>query len=597
MATRQQEDDRRQPDTPSIAPPGAADVFGGGGGLDFGGGSHPMFGGGSNPNGDVGTSVPSPWSGSGSGGEDPFSVDPYLNDQGVLTNQGLNDMLSGGADPVTAFQSIMDFQQSGTGPGGDRSTNVVPGTGGPAEGYNPRLLADRMATMMSGRQGSDPQFTDALMLQTGLTTPEQLAAERAESGSALTRDVDQLRALMNFDFSRPMGGYAGGNAPGVSATGSLGQRAAQWYGGAGMGEDGTWSRGAAQAQTGGDLQSFRRMMSNRGFGRPDDFELPEGLDLPGGFGPPVRPGTPRTPKPPIDGWWPGPGEWPEPGEIPPWGGPPTGTPGTGGTGEPPTGPGGWPPATPPPRGPGGGGPAPTGPGGTNRSYFDPYQFNFPGPVDPGARTDVPGRGPLSGQLEQYASDWMNNPSRFDIGLVEDITSAINHELDRAGQAGYRRLDERMASRGLTGSNIEAETGRRIAEDLNQDRLQRLNALNMELARTAGADRARAGQFGLGANQQIFGQDMGRAQFGEGMRRFDADFGLNQRAQQLREQGMKSDEAYRRAQMEMEHELQSRGFDIEEELARNDQRMQALQLLLQAMSAGNVLGEDFIEALG
>lgn len=247
-------------------------------------------------------------------------------------------------------------------------------------------------------------------------------------------------------------------------------------------------------------------------------------------------------------------------------------------------------------------------------------------------------------LTGFARNALANPSRFDTGLVKDISKAIDFELGRKRESAYNTLDERMAQRGLTGSNVEADMGRRVASDIENQRRRRLTDLEMELARTAAQDRATAANIGMGVNQQRFGQGMERARFGEGQRQFDfgaklrsraqelqrqgmeadeafrqaqtefnqamqgAQFGegqrrfdvrskIDQRAQQLRQQGMKADEAFRRAQLEVENELRNRGFDIEEELARNDQRMQALQLLLQAMASGDALGDDFLDALG
>jgi hypothetical protein len=253
-------------------------------------------------------------------------------------------------------------------------------------------------------------------------------------------------------------------------------------------------------------------------------------------------------------------------------------------------------------------------------------------------------GPLSGQLEGFGRNVLQNPSRFDTGLVKDISKAIDFELGRKREKAFSNLDERMAQRGLTGSNVEAEQGRRITADIENMRRRRLTDLEKELAATAAQDRATAGRLGMGISGQQFGQGMEQARFGEqqrqfdfgaevrarvqelqrqGMqadeafrqanqefsqqmqgarfgeqqRRFDYDAKLRRRAQQLQQQGMQADEAFRRAQMETDYELRQRGFDIEEELARNDQRMQALQLLLQAMGSSDALGDDFLDALG
>ena len=257
-------------------------------------------------------------------------------------------------------------------------------------------------------------------------------------------------------------------------------------------------------------------------------------------------------------------------------------------------PGGAPPGPTPPPGttPGGG----RG-GGIVPGLGVPYDWDFGPAPQAGQGPAAPGMGPLTGQLGGYASNFMQNPSRFDTQLVGDISEAINHELGRAQQQQMAALDERMASRGLTGSNIEADQGRRIAQDIGQQRLQRLNALNMELARTHAQDRATAANVGLGVNRQTFGQGMQRAQFGEGQRRFDFGAQIRSRAQELQRQGMESDEAFRRAQLEYEQQYGQQRLGMEERLRQRDQRLQMLAQLLSVLGATGFEGESFEDLVG
>lgn len=264
--------------------------------------------------------------------------------------------------------------------------------------------------------------------------------------------------------------------------------------------------------------------------------------------------------------------------------------GTGGGGGP-----AWPPGIPPEGpdipdipDPGGG----DDEGQPPSEFGQPFDFNFPSPVGIPQGPQAPGQGPLTGQMQGFASNVMSNPSRFDTDLVQNISSTIDQELQRGQNQAFNRLDERMASRGMVGSNVEAETGRRLSEDFENQRMQRLNQLEKEMAQTAAQDRRAAAQIGMGANQQIFGQGMQQAQFGEGQRQFNTQTRMNQRAQQLQQQGMSADEAFRRAQLEHEAQFGQERLGMEERLRTRDQRLRQLNDLLRVLGVTGIDSDAF-----
>lgn len=230
---------------------------------------------------------------------------------------------------------------------------------------------------------------------------------------------------------------------------------------------------------------------------------------------------------------------------------------------------------------------PTGLGGNSTN------FNLPGLTlgDPTSAPEVPGGSGMQGDLTSFARGAMENPSRFDIPFVEQASGLIDEKLGEAREESSKRLDERMAQRGLTGSSVAAEQSAEMEENLERQRMERMLGLEEMVAQTAAQDRQAAANIGLGAGQfgedvasRVFGQGMQQSQFQEGQRRFGGQMQLEDRAQQLQAQGMAADDAFRQAQLEQERDLTTRGQDIQQQLADQDRRMQALRSILQALGS-------------
>ena len=216
----------------------------------------------------------------------------------------------------------------------------------------------------------------------------------------------------------------------------------------------------------------------------------------------------------------------------------------------------------------------------------------------------------------YALEGLRTPSRFDIPLVQEGTELIDRELERGRQEATRNLDEHISSRGLVGSNVEAEERRRLLEGLEDQRRTRLHDLNLQMAGTHAGDRASAGHLaattaGLGQQESQFARSFGleSSRFEEAQDQFARRAGLDesrfreqqhQFAQQmaeqvasrfqqegqfqeslnlqesrlaiesslqrhalaLQEQGMNLDEAFRRASLEVETGLRNAALELQ-----------------------------------
>ena len=230
----------------------------------------------------------------------------------------------------------------------------------------------------------------------------------------------------------------------------------------------------------------------------------------------------------------------------------------------------------------------------------------------------PTGGNLQNAMDLYALEALRSPSRFDIPLVEQGTAIIDREIEQGREGATRDLDEYISSRGLVGSNVEAEERRSIGETWEDQRMRRLFDLNTAFAGTQASDRASAGHlaattsgqqqqesqfsrsFGLQHTQlqqqesqfaRGFGMDESR--FSEDQRRFSSQMAeqiasrmqqetqyarsltqedtrlavqsqLQTRALNLQEQGMAQDEAFRRASLEVETELRTRALNLQEQ---------------------------------
>jgi hypothetical protein len=167
-------------------------------------------------------------------------------------------------------------------------------------------------------------------------------------------------------------------------------------------------------------------------------------------------------------------------------------------------------------------------------------------------------------MENFASDAMAKPSRYDSDLISDITGQIDAELENKRLYAGAELDEFMSQRGMVGSSVEGELRAGLLGDLERERTGRLNELNQAAADAWAADRAGAADIGFRSAE--FERELGgdrvneerwQSEFGQSQYEWEKQFGsvssIQERALDLQETGMEYDEAFRRAKMEIESE--------------------------------------------
>lgn len=163
---------------------------------------------------------------------------------------------------------------------------------------------------------------------------------------------------------------------------------------------------------------------------------------------------------------------------------------------------------------------------------------------------------LGGQIQDYASDFMNNPTRWDLPQVQGAVDLMEQNMARQQERSVRDMDAYYSKRGVVGSNIEEE-GRR---DLLSQQAAERNGFMMDLlnaySSTQGSDRALAGRFGLDVQGTQGSLELSREQMA-------LDAGLRTRALDLQEQGMSSDEAFRQAKLEQDGAIQQRSLDLQQ----------------------------------
>ena len=185
-------------------------------------------------------------------------------------------------------------------------------------------------------------------------------------------------------------------------------------------------------------------------------------------------------------------------------------------------------------------------------------------------------GGASDELDTFASNAMDNPSRYDNSLIKDFTSQIDEELKQKKLVAGTELDEFMSSRGMVGSSVEGELRRGMLGDMERMRQERLNDLNKSAADTWAADRAGAADIGfksaefkraLGGDE--VNEERWKAEFGQSQYEWEKQYGstteLQQRALDLQETGMEYEEAFRQAKLEIE----SGQFESEQERIRSE----------------------------
>jgi len=140
------------------------------------------------------------------------------------------------------------------------------------------------------------------------------------------------------------------------------------------------------------------------------------------------------------------------------------------------------------------------------------QSQAPGAAPSGAPTVSPPPPPppsladYTGQVTNYASDWMNNPNPYLSPLVSATRAESEGRLSDAEQEAKRGLAEWVAQRGLVGSSYEGEQQVDLQGQLQQARMEDERALQEALANYETLGRQAAGSMGLntlGALEQQF----------------------------------------------------------------------------------------------
>lgn len=196
----------------------------------------------------------------------------------------------------------------------------------------------------------------------------------------------------------------------------------------------------------------------------------------------------------------------------------------------------------------------------------------------------------SAAIKDFATEGLTTPSRYDSSLIQDITGQIDADLANRRQFATNEMDEFMSQRGMVGSSVEGELRRGLYGDLERQRAERLNELNIQAANTFAQDRAAAADtaFRSGEFERSLGGDRVndarfRSEFGQGQYESDREYQTNtliqERALDLQEKGMDLENAREQARLEIqqeqfrsEQEQQKEMFDV----SMTETRQQRLQ---------------------
>ncbi|MBW3569703.1 MAG: hypothetical protein KY467_01235, partial [Gemmatimonadetes bacterium] len=169
---------------------------------------------------------------------------------------------------------------------------------------------------------------------------------------------------------------------------------------------------------------------------------------------------------------------------------------------------------------------------------------------------------LSGALEEFARGGLANPSRFDSDLVKQGLGVINADAQKQGEDRMRSLSQLMARRGILGSSVEVDQGRRMLGDIEDVRSKRALDLGLEQARTYAGDRSSAANTALGTGE--FQRGLGRDRESDNRFGWEAGRTTGRDAEEDRRAGV--DERMR------------------ERVVGSDERNRELELLLRAYGA-------------
>ena len=175
--------------------------------------------------------------------------------------------------------------------------------------------------------------------------------------------------------------------------------------------------------------------------------------------------------------------------------------------------------------------------------------------------------PAGDEMADFASKAMATPSRYDSDLIKDITGQIDAELEQKKLYAGTELDEFMSQRGMVGSSVEGELRKSMLGDMERQRQERLNELNVRAADSWAADRA--GVADIGFKSAEFQRSLGgdkenaaryEAEFGQSQYEFDKTYGqgawsnrIEEKRLELTEKGMDQDDAYRKAMSDVQEE--------------------------------------------
>lgn len=229
-------------------------------------------------------------------------------------------------------------------------------------------------------------------------------------------------------------------------------------------------------------------------------------------------------------------------------------------------------------------PIPQPGGGQGGTYQPPAMPNAPGgmpevpdfqsAVDMPALPDMPdfnapnapGQTDMYGKLEDYASNWMDNPNRYLSDLATKTREEADLRLREKEQQGQRGIEEWAGSRGLVGSSYEGDQQVGLQESMARARSEEERAMLQMLATAETQDRQAAGNLGLGT-----------AQLGEQAQQFRSQFELD-----VEKSGFQA--AMQKVQMQQQDSLARADLNFKAALAGDQAAMDRVRHELDVMKA-------------
>lgn len=144
----------------------------------------------------------------------------------------------------------------------------------------------------------------------------------------------------------------------------------------------------------------------------------------------------------------------------------------------------------------------------------PREISQAAPFTPYQNTSTESRpdSPLSGNAQQFITDWLAAPSRYDMDVVQTSMNAIQSRMDELRRQGYNQGQEYLASMGMLGGTRAGELQDMRRAEYDRQEQDQLGALMREMAMTQGMDR----QAALNAVMQMLNFNEGQWQFDQGL---------------------------------------------------------------------------------